>query len=65
MESTESGPTAEHLLDSVYLRRIENTVNKAVSHLHGTQVSFHSVPRHQILTVKLSLKMSFKCKVTP
>lgn len=44
METTECGPTAEHLLDSVYLRRSENTVNEAVSHLQGTQVSFHSVP---------------------
>lgn len=44
MESTESGPTSEHLLDSVYLRRSENTVNDALSHLQGTQVSFHNVP---------------------
>lgn len=44
MESTETGPTAEHLLDSVYLRRSENTVNEAVSHLQGTQVSFHCIP---------------------
>ncbi|TWW79708.1 Centrosomal protein of 192 kDa [Takifugu flavidus] len=37
MESTESGPTAEHLLDTVYLRRSQNSLNPAASLLQGTQ----------------------------
>ncbi|KAM7420154.1 hypothetical protein PAMA_014729 [Pampus argenteus] len=47
MESTESGPTGERLLDSVYLRsgaglrRPQDSVNLTASHLHGTQGSFH------------------------
>lgn len=47
MESTESGPTVDRLLDSVYLRsgsglrRAQNSTNLAVSHLQGTQGSFH------------------------
>ncbi|KAM7382415.1 hypothetical protein PAMP_002143 [Pampus punctatissimus] len=47
MESTESGPTGERLLDSVYLRsgaglrRPQDSVNLTASHLQGTQGSFH------------------------
>ncbi|XP_044216252.1 centrosomal protein of 192 kDa isoform X2 [Thunnus albacares] len=47
MESTESGPTVERHLDSVYLRsgaglrRPQDSVNLTVSHLQGTQGSFH------------------------
>lgn len=44
MESTESGPTAEHLLDTVYLRRSQKSVNSAASLLQGTQVRFHCAP---------------------
>lgn len=46
MESTEFGPTVERLLDSVYLRsgaglrRAQNS-NLSISHLQGTQGSFH------------------------
>lgn len=48
MESTESGPTAEHLLDTVYLRRSRNSMNPAASLLQGTQVSFHCVPAQNV-----------------
>ncbi|XP_044065404.1 centrosomal protein of 192 kDa isoform X2 [Siniperca chuatsi] len=47
MESTESGPTVDRLLDSVYLRsgaglrRPQDTENLIVSHLQDTQGSFH------------------------
>lgn len=47
MESIESGPTVERLLDSVYLksgaglRRPQDSANLSVSHLQGTQGSFH------------------------
>ncbi|KAM9353963.1 centrosomal protein of 192 kDa [Symphorus nematophorus] len=47
MESTESGPSVDRLLDSVYLRsasgirRAQNSSNLTVSHLQGTQGSFH------------------------
>ncbi|KAK2844108.1 hypothetical protein Q5P01_010767 [Channa striata] len=47
MESTESGPSAERLLESVYLkgesglRKHQDSVNLTVSHLQGTQGSFH------------------------
>lgn len=47
MESTEPGPTADRPLDSVYLRsgaglrRPQDLTNLTVSHLHGTQGSFH------------------------
>ncbi|XP_035528184.1 centrosomal protein of 192 kDa [Morone saxatilis] len=47
MESTESGPTSDRLLDSVYLRsgaglrRPQNSANLTASHLQGTQGSFH------------------------
>ncbi|KAG8010342.1 hypothetical protein GBF38_014620 [Nibea albiflora] len=47
MESTESGPHVDRLLDSVYLRsgaglrRPQNSVNLSVSHLQGTLGSFH------------------------
>ncbi|XP_056236839.1 centrosomal protein of 192 kDa isoform X1 [Seriola aureovittata] len=47
MESTEPGSTVDRLLDSVYLRsgaglrRPQDLTNPAVSHLQGTQGSFH------------------------
>lgn len=47
MESTESGPTGDRLLDSVYLRggaglrRPLDSANLSVSHLQSTQGSFH------------------------
>ncbi|XP_071324472.1 centrosomal protein of 192 kDa isoform X3 [Trachinotus anak] len=47
MESTEPGPTVDRLLDSVYLRstaglrRPHDLANPALSHLQGTQGSFH------------------------
>ncbi|XP_042345281.1 centrosomal protein of 192 kDa [Plectropomus leopardus] len=47
MESTESGPTVDRLLDSVYLRsgaglrRPQESANPNFSHLQGTQGSFH------------------------
>ncbi|XP_070822984.1 centrosomal protein of 192 kDa [Chaetodon trifascialis] len=47
MESTESGPTVDRLLDSVYLRsgtglrRPQNSASLNVSQLDGTQGSFH------------------------
>ncbi|XP_026228077.1 centrosomal protein of 192 kDa isoform X2 [Anabas testudineus] len=47
MESTESGPTSERLLDSVYLksgaglRRPQDSANLSVSLLQSTQGSFH------------------------
>uniref|UniRef100_UPI003AACF527 centrosomal protein of 192 kDa n=1 Tax=Centroberyx gerrardi TaxID=166262 RepID=UPI003AACF527 len=47
MDSTESGPTAEGVLDSIYLRsgaghrRPQDSVNTTVPHLQGTQGSFH------------------------
>ncbi|XP_037836225.1 centrosomal protein of 192 kDa isoform X2 [Kryptolebias marmoratus] len=41
MESTNSGPAADRMLDSVYLRRHQDSANLTVSHLHGTQGSFH------------------------
>ncbi|XP_030015158.1 centrosomal protein of 192 kDa isoform X1 [Sphaeramia orbicularis] len=47
MESTESGPTVDRLLDSVYLRggaglrRLQDSTNLTVSHFQGTQGSFH------------------------
>ncbi|XP_047188931.1 centrosomal protein of 192 kDa isoform X1 [Scophthalmus maximus] len=47
MESTEPGPTVDCLLDSVYLKsgaglkRPQNLENLTVSHLQGTQGSFH------------------------
>lgn len=44
MESTESGPTAEHLLDTVYLRRSQKSVKPAASLLQGTQVSLNCAP---------------------
>lgn len=56
MESTESGPTAEHLLDTVYLRRSQNSLNPAASLLQGTQVSFHCVPA-QNMTYDTQIKL--------
>ncbi|XP_041648930.1 centrosomal protein of 192 kDa isoform X2 [Cheilinus undulatus] len=47
MESTDSGPTVDRLLDSVYLRsgpglkRPQDSANLTFSHLQGTQGSFH------------------------
>ncbi|XP_070768017.1 centrosomal protein of 192 kDa [Enoplosus armatus] len=47
MESTESGSSVDRLLDSVYLRsgaalrRPQDSANLTVSHLQGTQGSFH------------------------
>ncbi|MEQ2243530.1 hypothetical protein ILYODFUR_007877 [Ilyodon furcidens] len=41
MESTDSGPTAEPLLDSVYLRRPQDSTNLTISVLQGTHGSFH------------------------
>ncbi|KAG7475204.1 hypothetical protein JOB18_027049 [Solea senegalensis] len=47
MESTEPGPSADRLLDSLYLRsgtglrRPQDFANASVSHLQGTQGSFH------------------------
>lgn len=47
MESTDSGPAVDRLLDSVYLRsgaalrRPQDSINLTVSHLQGTQGSFH------------------------
>ncbi|XP_031724482.1 centrosomal protein of 192 kDa isoform X2 [Anarrhichthys ocellatus] len=47
MESTESGPTVDRLLDSAYLRsgaglgRPQDSANLTFSHLQGTQGSFH------------------------
>lgn len=47
MESTESGPAVDRLLDSVYLRsgggprRAQHSVNFAISQLQSTQGSFH------------------------
>ncbi|KAM8735217.1 centrosomal protein of 192 kDa isoform 1-T3 [Acanthopagrus schlegelii] len=47
MENTESGPTVDRLLDSVYLksgaglRWPQNSANLTASHIHGTQGSFH------------------------
>nr|XP_033496606.1 centrosomal protein of 192 kDa isoform X1 [Epinephelus lanceolatus] len=47
MESTESGPTVDRLLDSVYLRsgaglrRPQDSAHLTFSHLQGTQGSFH------------------------
>ncbi|XP_008290130.1 centrosomal protein of 192 kDa isoform X2 [Stegastes partitus] len=47
MESTDSGPTVDRLLDSVYLRsgtggrRLQDSANLTTSHLQGTQGSFH------------------------
>ncbi|CAB1435824.1 unnamed protein product [Pleuronectes platessa] len=47
MESTETGPTVDRFLDSVYLRnraglrRPQDVANMTFSHLQGTQGSFH------------------------
>ncbi|KAM6909723.1 centrosomal protein of 192 kDa [Xenentodon cancila] len=47
MENTDSGPTADRMLDSIYfrngagLRRPQDSVNLTVSHLEGTQGSLH------------------------
>lgn len=47
MEHTDFGPSADRLLDSVYLRggpgsrRVQDSTNMSVSHLQGTQGSFH------------------------
>ncbi|XP_035802018.2 centrosomal protein of 192 kDa isoform X3 [Amphiprion ocellaris] len=47
MESTDSGPTVDRLLDSVYLRsgaglrRLQDSANITASNLQGTQGSFH------------------------
>lgn len=43
MESTDAGPTPEHL-HTVYPRRSQNSVNPSAFVLQGTQVSFHCAP---------------------
>lgn len=41
MESTDPGPAAERILDSVYLRRHQDSANGSVSLLQSTHGSFH------------------------
>ena len=65
MENTESGPTVDRLLDSVYLksgaglRWPQNSANLTASHIQGTQGSFHlsQVKRLKFIFEQISILM--------